>query len=633
MSVEALVQLVQEIERPLRVTKLDLEGWSTGTNDACLLGSLLLRCPSLTRLSLARNSLTDEAVFSLASCVRFLQESSGGGLRELNLSGNSLTPDGCEAVARSFFPDASSQQHDAARATARQGPYTLDLSRNPGVGDAGAAALAIELKTQGCLGSLFLEGSGLCSAGFASLAVAADCLVQLDLSGNSATSAVELAALLGCLSVAPSLESLGLSDVLECPATAAGPEPPPGGELSPEKLAEMLAGALRRQESRLQRLALAGNKLDGRSLQLLLEAARQGGGRLKELDLDRNCMGASWKGAELRSLIELLTRREPGPPRAPAEESHWGLRTCSLCGNGLDDAAAALLAEGLRQSVGLEVLRLSGNAIRDRGAECLADALKDQRALVASLQEPLRRNTSDGDLGSADAVPRCSGVAELQIARNALGDGGLEALAVAASSVPSLDAPWGPWGLAVMDIEGNAAGSRGQAALRQAQRARVQLLQQLLRALSGQRPPSEGGGAPPPLLRVGGLPAPDAEEVALEVSLARHWAEHYGPAAWPAGRGECGEGEEFSLEQELRMAVADREAQQVVQPVDTVHVKTSEAPDLVTVNAEKCGDSPSWLSRFGFKSLFTDPNAPDALDEWYNEEEPASRASGKAKSG
>jgi len=81
------------------------------------------------------------------------------------------------------------------------------------------------------------------------------------------------------------------------------------------------------------------------------------------------------------------------------------------------------------------------------------------------------------------------------------------------------------------------------------------------------------------------------------------------------------------------MAVADREAQQVVQPVDTVHVKTSEAPDLVTVDAEKCGDSPSWLSRFGFKSLFTDPNAPDALDEWYNEEEPASRASGKAKSG
>jgi len=626
MLIEDLVQLVQEIERPLRVTNLDLAEWSSGPNDACLLGTLVLRCPSLTRLSLARNGLTDEAVFSLASCVRFVQESSGGALRELNLRSNLLSPDGCEAVARSFFPDAAILSE--AEPSKPRGPYALDLSLNSGLGDAGAAALAIELKTQGCLGSLVLEGVGLCSAGFASLAVAADSLARLDLSRNAASSAMELAALFTALGAAPSLESLSFSDVM--PPRTAGHEA--AGSVSPDGFAELLAGALRCQESRIRHLAIAGNGLSGRSVQLVLEAARQGGGSLEHLDLDRNALGASWKGAESRSLVELITWHEQEPAKAPAEPAYWGLRSCSLAGNGLDDAAAALLAEGIRCSASLEVLRLSRNTIRDRGVECLADALKDQRAFLAELQEPLRRSTSPltccGDLAEARTVPRCSGVVELQLSRNPIGDRGLEALAEAASAAAEPSAPWGPWGLAELGVEGHGAGNKGQGALREAQKARVQLIQQLLRAISGQCPPTEGGGAPPTLLRVSGLPPLETDEVLLEADLARHWAEHYGLAAWPA-QGENNGDEEFRLEQEVRMAVAEREEKNIVPPVDSVEVATREAPGLVTVVADECAESPSWLTRLGLRR---DPNAPDALDDWYNEEEPAAKTSPGRKS-
>lgn len=635
MSMEDLVQIVQEIERPLRATELDLESWSSGLNDACLLGTLILRCPSLTRLSLARNELTDEAVVSLSTCVHFLQESSGGGLRELNLRGNLLSPDGCEAVARAFFPDGSILPE--AEPPKRHGPYALDLSLNPGIGDAGAAALAIELKTQGCLGSLMLEGAGLCSAGFASLAVAADSLAQLDLSKNNAASAMEMAALFAALGSAPSLEALGLSDILP----RAPQESAPAGSLSPDGFAELLAGTLRCPYSRIRRLAIAGNGLSGRSAQLILEAMRQGGGRIEELDLDRNSLGASWKGTESRALVELMAWRGQGLMKAPTQVDYWGMRTCCLSGNSLDDAAAALLAEGLRQSAALEVLRLSRNSIRDRGMECLADAVKDQRAMLSGLQEPLRQSAEllagSGDAAEARQVPRCPGLLELQLGRNPVGDRGLEALAEAVSSAPQLDAPWGPWGLVELGVEGHGGSSRGLRALQQAQKDRVHLMQQLVRAISGQCPPKEGGGAPPMLLRVAGLPGVEPEDEALEADLARHWAEHYGLAAWPTrgARATSSENEEFSLEQEVRMAVAEREAKNVVQPVDSVEVATCDAPGLVTVVApDKNSDSPSWFARLGFKAPWggADPNAPDALDDWYNDEEPTSKTSPKPPS-
>jgi len=423
-----------------------------------------------------------------------------------------------------------------------------------------------------------------------------------------------LSAFFDALSAATNLRALDLSDILKSESNVSP------RDLSSEELADFLSRALQGGASKLQRLALAGNGLQGRGVQLVAEAISGPSGRLEELNLDRNQLGDFWKSAELRSLAELFAWHVRAAPEVAMEvpEPFHGLRSCLLCGNNLDDAAVALLAEGLRQSVGLQVLGFAQNAIRDRGIVCLAEALKQQRELLAQLQEQ-----DSGNPEQVHGAPRRCGVIKLDLRDNPMGDVGLEALAeVSTSFKPDQKTLWGPWGLVDLQLSGHQGTNRGTAAIGQAVQARKGLVRMLLQELSGLEAARDGGGAPPMLLRVDEVPSPDPEDMATEASLARYWVESFGAAAWTV----CEEEEEsrgLSLEEELRAVVAEREGEKNGRIVASADLATTEDPEMVAELPEghQEGSPSGFFTRLSAGKLFKpDENAPDALNDWYDDD-------------
>lgn len=598
--------------RPLRVTRLELCDWSLREDDPCRLGSLIVRCPSLTRLSLARNWLTDAAVYTLSGCIKFIQENGGARLRELDLSENLLSAEGCEMISASFFPDISGVEQPLKTRV----PYMLDLSLND-IGDRGASALAAALAPRECFAQVRLRNACVGSGGIAALAVAGPYLMELDLSGNAVCSVGLEALCAGLIRRAPALHTLDLSHIIVQPclgrdaSNSSSASPYPHAEDTPEtdflseRLAQLLIPVLKCSETRLRRLGLAGNGLDGQAAQRLLEALLRGGSSLNELDLDSNHIGATWKGTELRPLVELLEVRQPKD----------GLKVLRLCDNALDDFAAALLAEGVRRGVALETLTLTRNVIGDRGAASLADALKAQRLRLAEL-----------DLDLSDAL-NCRGVQQLRLDLNPIGDVGLEALAESASTVPTLDAPQGPWGLTELWIAGHHASARGLAALRQAVTARQGLLTLLLKSLSGAEPPKVGAGPPPPMLRVDELQPPSFEDAAVEAHVARHWEEHLEKL----DGGNCSGSTEtivVDLDEELRAFASECEAsaRSKERHVFMAHLPCSEDPELEAEVPEGCDESGmDWWARVRARSVGAlsgyQDNAPDALDAFWGTDE------------
>eukprot|EP00928_Gymnodinium_smaydae_P088284 TRINITY_DN72398_c0_g1_i1.p1 TRINITY_DN72398_c0_g1~~TRINITY_DN72398_c0_g1_i1.p1 ORF type:complete len:336 (-),score=101.98 TRINITY_DN72398_c0_g1_i1:254-1261(-) len=318
--------------------------------------------------------------------------------------------------------------------------------------------------------------------------------------------------------------------------------------------------------------------------------------------------------------MELLAwRGAAAAPASPPQSPHGGLRVLGVAGNGLGDAAVALLAEGLRRSAALEVLGLARNAIGDHGCALLSEALREQRAMLkAEASEPAGAG-ADGDVGAeakdlglAGGCPRRpSGLAELDLSENPLGDAGLEALAEAACEVPRLDAPAGPWGLARLAVAGHRGTSRGVAALRQAAGARLGLLDLLVKAILAAEPPASGGGAPPTLLRVDLLGEPSAEEVRAENNLFRHWEEHFGvPAADDTAPAD------ISLDEALRLMVGEgEETPQDIKEVSMVHLPNGEDPEMVEAVPQRDTWWPE-LPVFG-------ADEPDALDSFWENDEPA----------
>lgn len=281
----------------------------------------------------------------------------------------------------------------------------------------------------------------------------------------------------------------------------------------------------------------------------------------------------------------------------------------------------ALLAEGLRQSVGLEVLGFAHNAIRDRGIVLLAEALKQQRELIERLQEPLRQES--GNPEQVHGAPTRCGVIKLDLRDNPIGDVGLEALAeVCTSFKPDQKTLWGPWGLVDLQLGGHQAKSRGAAAMGQAMAARTGLVRMLLQELSGLQAAREGGGTPPKLLRVDEFPPLDPADLATEASLARYWEETFGAAASNASKEEE-KREGISLDEEIRAVVAERDGKRKDRTVNTADMAKSEDPEMLAEMPEdQQGGSPAgFFSRVATGKLFTpDETAPDALDDWYNDD-------------
>jgi len=482
--------------------------------------------------------------------------------------------------------------------------YTLDLSLNAGIGDLGAASLAADLALHGCKGALLLRSVNLSAAGVATLAAAAKNLVELDCA-HSEPCPDSLAALCEALGTASCIVALDLSSVIA--RQLPGFEDEGVTRLCPDGLTRAVTTMMAFKPARLQRLGLAGNKLGASGAQTIVNAIGQGAFSLTELNLDANCIGSSWRSTEMRSLSELLTLRRASAPELVGVTVR-GLRVLEACDNLLDDAALALLAEGVRQSFALEILRLARNDVRDRGACCLADALVEQRVMLA---RPSRLDF------------RGCGLLELQLSMNPIGDTGLETIAEASCKVPSLEAPFGPWGLHVLAVAGHAASSRGIAALGQAVRLRRGLLERIHKAISGPSPPEQGGGDPPRLLRIDVLEAPSREDVLLEEHLLRSWEEHFGPSVdlEPSAHGAVDEVAALCLEADMRRIAAEREEARAAlgASASATHMTFQEDPTMEESTPEDLNGG-SWWN--GVTSLLSNESAPDGLDEFWETDEP-----------
>jgi hypothetical protein len=351
----------------------------------------------------------------------------------------------------------------------------------------------------------------------------------------------------------------------------------------------------------LKNLHLAGNSLDSASVYVLTQALRDGGRQLCELDLSDNRIGIVWKGAEMRSLADLLL------PATSVEGNgkHQGLRRLDLADNSLDDAAIVLLADGLRQSQDLQALSLARNSIKDRGMSCLADALREQRDLLSE---------SHG-----------VGVLELDVSSNPLGNSGLEALAEVCTSASSSSQPnelgKGPWGLTRLRIENHCASNEGRAAIYRAVKARTDLVQGLLRMLSGHNPPKEGRPQPPKLLRVDEVDEPAYNDLIAETSLARHWEEHFGTSVVSEPNSPV-----WHLQDELRAVEDEHDELQALKESDVymAHLPSAEDPHMVeeAPTARRNSWLPVDLPDLGnISSWFADEDAPDALDKFWADED------------
>jgi Leucine-rich repeat (LRR) protein len=108
----------------------------------------------------------------------------------------------------------------------------------------------------------------------------------------------------------------------------------------------------------------------------------------------------------------------------------------SSCRLGEDDART-LAARALPATSHLELLDLSGNALGDGGVDALAAALPDLRSL-ATLRLGSVRLSPRGACALSAALPMMRALAELRLDGNALGNEGASAVATALAALPHL---------------------------------------------------------------------------------------------------------------------------------------------------------------------------------------------------
>jgi Ran GTPase-activating protein (RanGAP) involved in mRNA processing and transport len=235
-----------------------------------------------------------------------------------------------------------------------RGLTTLNLARNPGLGAAGAAALApgVSAATLASLAVLRLSECGLGPEGAAALAGAAlrpgSVLETLELADNEAGTqgaAAALAALCGAAGSRVGLVNLGLernrvrgtelADALQAAVAAAGGAAAPGG--------------LRLTAPRLAALRLASNSLYDAGA-ALLEELLGGAKALAELDVRSNGVG----DAGAAQLLRLLAPPPPAPP----------LQALLLDGNRLHNAGGQALLQALAAAPGCWRFSAEGNKVR-----------------------------------------------------------------------------------------------------------------------------------------------------------------------------------------------------------------------------------------------------------------------------
>lgn len=355
---------------------------------------------ALTHLDVSHNAVGDRGA---AALVRAVQRSAS--VQALNLAGNALTDQVCDAFDGSFAASALAQldlSHTGAISASGLSQICAALVSAPQLVDvrlvgtatlSSASVLPIASSLARCkaLARVDLFGARIGATGVGllcdaiNIASASCALVELGLRGNAigGAGAAQLAKLLG--NKALRLRSLNLAanalkaDGLRTLATALVDGVPldtldlAGNELGDAGVAQLVP-VLR--SGPLQRLSLALNNIGPVGARALAGAiaARTAGDGLAALDLDWNALGAEG----VRQL-------------APALRGAHALADVSLAGNRLGDDGAQQLAEVVLGGPGggalssLLVVDVSHNAIRAPGARHIGALIRDTPLLSCAV--------------------------------------------------------------------------------------------------------------------------------------------------------------------------------------------------------------------------------------------------------
>ena len=358
------------------------------------------------------------------------------GLQHLNVSINSIDPDGAEALGRSFQHTPALQHLDLSRncicsdgtsALAQSFQHTptlqhLDLSWN-NIGSDGASALAQSFQQTPTLQLLNLSDNSIGSAGASSLAQAfqhTPTLQHLDLSRNNI-------GLDGASALAQSFKHTPTLQHVDLRYNSIDSDG-----------ASTLAQAFQHTPT-LQHVGLSDNSIgsDGASA---LALSFKHTPTLQHVDLSGNRIGSDGASALAQSFKHTPT-----------------LQYVGLRGNSIGSDGASTLALSFKHTPTLQYVDLSGNRIGSDGASALAQSFKHTPTLQ---YVGLRGNSigSDGVSTLAQSFQHTPTLQHVDLSGNMISPYGASALAQSFQHTPTLQH---------VDLSGNWIGPNGASALAQ----------------------------------------------------------------------------------------------------------------------------------------------------------------------
>jgi hypothetical protein len=416
--------------------------------------------------------------------------SRSGGLRRLTLASCGLSAEDAEELVAALGGDDAELAPERDKKTddetnAPGGGFELDVAENPGLGCAGAAALA-KLVADGKIRALRMETCGVGEAGARALGDALAsrrcALTALDLSRNflGAGGAAALAEGLafGAAAGAARLATLRLGhNAFGCAGASA------------------LAACAKTSDAleRLERLDLQSNGMGPEGIAFLARGvlSARGAPRLRELRLQGNPMGAAGARALARASLALPDGDE-GEALSPAFATHGSLRVLGLGSAKLGVVGAAAVAWAMRQELsgalrGVSALDLSANDVGESGAalpvsgrdvvrggfshdraDVEAGTLGDAGGRTATEDEDEDEDEDENDSNALASLARDLAAApalrRLDLGYNSLGDAGARVVAAAVASRRAPDAR----GAFALDLRRNSIGDAGAAALARA---------------------------------------------------------------------------------------------------------------------------------------------------------------------
>ena len=397
-------------------------------------------------------------------------------LRRLRLASCGLSAEDAEALVAALGSDelaADGGDHVG-------GAFELDVAENPGLGCAGATALAM-LAADGRIHALRMETCGVGEAGARALrdALASRrcALTELDLSRNflgaGGAAAVAEGLARGAAAGAARLTTLRLGhNAFGCAGASA------------------LAAAARASGAfeRLERLEAPSNGMGPEGIATLARSvlSARGAPRLRELRLQGNPMGAAGARALARASLALPDDARDDAPCA----THGSLRVLGLGSAKLGVVGAAAVAWAMRRDGGalrrISALDLSANDVGESGAalpanltltgrdvvrggfarldgDNVADELlgDDADHLPATDDEDEHETASHALASLARDLAAAPALRRLDLGYNSLGDAGARVVAAAVASRRVPDAR----GAVALDLRRNSIGDAGAAAL------------------------------------------------------------------------------------------------------------------------------------------------------------------------